>query len=96
MNTGVFKDAEEGVVHFRSGEVCHLEVRYEGDQIYLRYESGWYCRYRPDGTRIAAGRTDGTSEIFLGSNSRDVVRFEPMSWSEAKSKYVGLASECTP
>lgn len=101
----IFQGAHEGVFHFRGGEVAFLMIDYEKGapgEVGVRYESGWYARYRPDGTRVSAGgivNPDGTFEVIYDQpgHKRDIVKFEPMSWKEAKIAYTdGIAGELCP
>jgi hypothetical protein len=90
----------EGVLHLRGGErfFCPVIDPY-GEHFSVRYEHGWYCRYRRNGERISAGliiHSDGTETIVVGNNRRDVICFEPMSSIEAQQKYPGIAGEICP
>lgn len=95
----IFGDAHQGVMHFRGGEIAYLEVDKENGEALVRYESGWLVSYRLDGTRIRAGyifHKDGTSEEVVGNSNRDVIRFEPITWQEAKAAYPGIQGELPP
>lgn len=100
MNVVDLSLSHEGVLHLRGGErfFCPIIER-QGETFAVRYEHGWYCEYRRNGERVAAGMIiarDGTTTVVVGSNKRDVVLFEPMSSLEAEAKYPGIAGEICP
>jgi hypothetical protein len=92
--------ATEGVYHLRGGEVGHTHSIENDDGTFsVRYESGWYCTYKNNGIRQAAGiirSPDGSEQIIPVGNKRDVVKFEAISWDEAKSKYPGIRAGFQP
>lgn len=99
--TGIFQDAHEGVCHLRDGVISFMMIDYSGDEVLVRYESGWKCRYRPDGTRIAAGvilMENGEAEVLYDRQPcpRDILKFEPMGWKEAKQKYPSVQDGLCP
>lgn len=98
----LFKEAgtTQGVYHLRGGETGYTYAIENDDGTFdLRYEHGWYCPYANDGLRLGAGvilKKDGTAEEVPGGCKRDIVRFEPMTWDEARDKYPGIAGGFPP
>lgn len=90
----------EGVYHLSGGERGFTFAFTNDDGTYsVRYEHGWYCEYENDGTRPYCGiilRHDGTEELVPGGTKRNIVRFEPISWSEAREKYPRIAQGFKP
>jgi hypothetical protein len=90
----------EGVLHLRGGErfFCPI-IEGRGEEFLVRYESGWYCRYRRNGERVSAGliiHSDGTETVVVGNNRRDVIYFEPMDSQQAERQYPGIPGEICP
>lgn len=90
----------EGVFHLRNGEIGFTSATANDDGTFsVRYETGWHCDYSNDGKRLAAGvirRTDGSMEVVSGDGRRDIVKFEPMTWDEARAKYHGIGLGFSP
>lgn len=78
------KETPEGLFFLRNGEQGYTQAIEDTDGKFLvRYESGWYCEYRRDGTRIRAGyiyHHDGSIEEVKGDNGRDIVKVEVRQW----------------
>ena len=85
---------EIGVFHLSGGEIGYTSALVNEDGTFdLRYEEGWYCTYLNNGIRPVAGvihRNDGTKEEIPGGNQRNIVKFEAMTWGEAKTKYPSI------
>lgn len=91
----------EAVFHLAGGEVGHtLARRCDDGTVSIRYDSGWWCSYLPDGTRPIAGyivSQDGSSRPVPGGAKRNIVSFERMTWDQAVSKYPhGLSAGFPP
>jgi len=89
----------DGVYHFSGGEIGYTFAVTNGVGTFrLRYESGWYCTYTNDGTRLIAGmicKPDGI-ETVPGGDKRNIVKFEPLTWKEAKMKYPDITEGFRP
>lgn len=89
-----FENGTVGVYHLRGGEIGYTSAIPHDDGTFgVRYEDGWYCWYRNDGTREIAGvinNPDGSSTPVPGGVHRDIVKFERMEWNDAAAKYPGI------
>ena len=75
----------DGLYYFSGGEVGYSSGYWDGHTFRLRYESGWYCPYKNDGTRIAAGiirSPDGSEKLVQGKDNRNIVKFEAVAWKD--------------
>ena len=87
-------DYAEGVFTLRNGCVGHTSATKQTDGCYLvRYESGWYCKYRNDGTCVSVGQiidASGNFKKIIRNSGRDIVKFDPIDYETAKAKYPGI------
>lgn len=95
----------KGIVEFRSGEKFYSTLSRDKERpggLLLRIESGWWYSYDEAGRLGQTGvliHKDGREEPTYGApgDRRDIVRFSPASWEEAK-KILGpdFRTEVTP
>ena len=80
----------EGIIQFRDGERWHCgDVRAEGGDYLVRFESGWRAVYSREGLYLVAGRiihADGRETSVAGPRGRDIVEFVPCRWDDQRAQ----------